>query len=356
MAKVGFDIAVAFAPQSAEGVYDTTLGAVTTSLSGDPDGVDEGLLLGDPGSGIAESGLDFTVGRASVDKAPFSGSFSRPLSDFLKAEVRSFSYSFPFVGNRGLTTGAPIDADFQPLRGVEALLNGAGLVGAAWGAGVGWTFSFGSPFPFSALVYYFGNRLELLDCRCASLGIAYTPGGLAIATAEIVVGSIADPAGKGFAPAAIPSTLAYGAQATVSSPTVETVGHTWQDLKGFQSLELTITPAIDDIPDSNQVGGEVKEPSGREVTIEATLFADSVDAVYELDQALATVAGDLDPLTFQVGTAAIGSDPALSHSVSIPLPELDESSPDRLGSKAGNTVSLIARGSAADNELEIIFQ
>lgn len=358
MSKFDFDVAVAFATQTQEGSYNSTLDTISATLDGDPDNTDDGLVLGDPESGIGESGLDFTAGRRSRDKAVLAGSFTRPLADFLAAEVRTFSFAFPFCGNRGDTTATPVDGDFVPLVGVDALLEGAGLVGAAWGAGVGHSYKFGSPDPFSALIYYFGNRLELLDCRLNSLAINFTPGSITIATADIAVGSIKDPAAKGFSVAALP-TLDYGPQATVSAPTIESVAHAWQATRGFQSLVLTITPDIQDIPDSNATDGILKEPSGRETTIEATLFADdaSSNEVYELDQVLATVAGDLDALTFTVGTPeTTGSLPAVAVKILVPTPELDETAPQKLGSKAGNTVSLLARNAVANEELEFQFQ
>lgn len=357
MAKYDFDVAVAFAPQTAEGTYDTTLDAISATLDGDPDATDDGLVLGDPESGIRQSGLDFRVGRRRREKAFVGSSFTRPLDDFLAAEVRTFSFSFPFCGNRGTTTATPVDGDFQPLRGIEAILNGAGIVAAAWGSGVGYSCKFGSPNPFSALIYYFGNRLELLDCRCSSLTIDFTPGSIAVATAEIQVGSIKDPAATPVSVVSLP-TLDYGPQATVSAPTIESVANGWSATRGFSTLALTISPSIQDFGDSNATDGIVKEQDDRETTIEATLYADDAGSgeVYELDQIFQTSSGGLDQLSFQVGTDASGSDPALATQILVPQPMVDETGPDPVGSKAANTVNLIARNDAANDELEIIFR
>lgn len=356
MAKYDFDVAFAAAPQTQEGSYDTTLDGITTALRGDPDGTDDGLVLGDPSAGIGESGLSFTAGRRSRDKAVLSGGFTRPLSDFLAAEVRTLSFAFPFCGNRGTASTPPVDGDFQPLRGVEAILNGAGLVAAAWGGGVGYSCKFGSPSPFSILLWYFGNRLELLDCRCSSLSLNFTPGSIAVATAQIVVGSIKDPSAKGFSPVVIPTTLDYGPQADVSAPTIESVGHAWQETKGFQALDLVITPTIDDVLDSNATDGILKLPSARETKITATLFADDTDKVMELDQMFATAVGDLDQLSFQVGASAASGDTMVAVQVLVPTPEGDDTAPQKLGTRAGNTVNLIARNSTVNEELELIFR
>ena len=133
------------------------------------------------------------------------------------------------------------------------------------------------------------------------------------------------------------------------------MAHTWQDLKGFSDLTITISQTIDEIGDSNIAGGTLKEVSARETTIVATMFADSVDDVYELDQTFADAVGDLDQLSFTVGTAAGANAAALAHQIIIPTPELDDSAPQKLGSKAGNTVSLIARNAVANAEFELDF-
>jgi hypothetical protein len=370
MAKVAFDIAVGFATQADEVTYADGVGASSADLDGisgtwggDPDTTDEGLLLGDPESGIGESGLSFSVGRRSRDKAVLAGSFTRPISDWLAAEVRTFSFSFPFVGSKRTTTvTTPVDADFPLGVGADAIMEAFGFQGAAWGAGVGHSYKFdtANALPISALIYYYGNRLELLNCRGKTLSIEYTPGGIAVATAEFAVGSIKDPAltDVPLSAVALPA-LTYGQQADVNTPPVESVAHAWQNTRGFQSLTLTVNNTVDDIPDSNAVDGIVKETSAREVTIEAELFVDGTGEgeVYELEQAFADAVGDLDALSFTVGTPeTTGLLPAVAHTVSIPTPELDETEPGKFGSKAGNTVSLIARAATANDELEIIFK
>lgn len=346
MAKFNAEVAVAFATQSAEGTYNATLDAITTTLT-----AADGLLLGDPESGVNSSGLSFGAQRGKRDKGFVSGSFTRPLSDFLKAEVPTFTFAVPFCGNRADTTATPVDGDFPALTGIDALLEGAGMVGTNWASGVGYSYKFGSAaLPISALVYINGNRLELLDCRC-SLSIAYEAGNIPILTATIEVGSI-----KNHAEASLPSTLTFGEQATVSAPTITAVANQWQDSRGFQTATLSIAPAIEAISDSNQLTGEVKEQTDRTVSLSATLFADdTTNRIYEYSQLTETSAANLDPLSFTVGAAAVGSDPALAHTISIPTPELDTWTPDAFGTKAGADVNLIARNTVANEELEIIF-
>ncbi|MGH7338734.1 MAG: hypothetical protein ACREI7_14225, partial [Myxococcota bacterium] len=80
MAKKAFDVAVGFATQPAEGTYNPALDAIAATFAGNPAGTDDGLLLGDPESGIGGSGLSFGLGRVGRDKATLAGSFTRPLS------------------------------------------------------------------------------------------------------------------------------------------------------------------------------------------------------------------------------------------------------------------------------------
>lgn len=345
MAKFDFSVAVAFATQTAEGTYNSTLDGITTTLL-----AADGLLLGDPESGVRQSGLALTLGRRKRDKAFIGSTFTRSLSDFLAAEVRTFTFAFPFCGNRGTASSPPVDGDAVPLTGIDALLEGAGMTGSAWGSGVGHSYVYGSPNPISALVYYFGNRLELLDCRC-SLAIEFTPTSIPIATATIEVGSV-----KNHAVAAIPSTLTYGDQQTVSAPVIQAVGNAWQDTRGFSTLTLNIAPSFEDIPDSNAATGLVKEQTDRETRIEATLFADdSVDEGYEYSQLIEASQGNLDPLAFTVGDAMTNGSVVEAVTVSVPEPEADEASIAALGTKAANDLTLFGRGTAGNDELELIF-
>lgn len=354
MSKFDFEVAVAFGTQEAEGSYNDALDAISSSLSyAETPGADSqtaGLVLGDPESGVRQSGLALTLGRSRRDKAFIGSSFTRSLSDFLAAEVRTFTFAMPYCGNRADANTPPVDADATPIAGLNALLVGAGLAGGAWGAGVGWRYQFSPGNPISALVYYFGNRLELLDCRCA-LAIDFTPGSIPILTATIEVGSIKD-----HSLAALPGTLTYGEQASVTAPSIVSVANTWREARGFSTATLNIAPAFEDIPDSNSATGVVKEQTDREVTFEGTVFADDgTDKGHEYEQLTATDQATLDQLLFTVGDAMTDGNPAEAVRVVINDPEPDEATIAALGSKAAHDVRLIARGSSGDDELSLDF-
>ena len=348
MSKFDFEVALAFATQTAEGTYNSTLDGITSSITHS-----QGLVLGSAAAGVGESGLSFGLAREGEERAVIGSTLSKPLDDFLRATVPTFQFVMPFCGNRADADATPVDANATPIAGLDALLEGMGLVGAAWGSGVGWRYVYGSPNPISALVYFNGNRMELLDCRVSGK-INFPAGGKAILTAEVAVGSIKDHAAGN-----VPGTTTYGEQETVSSPVVEGVGHGWRDTRGFQDLTLNLTPNVVDVADSNATDGITKDFDGRETTIEATLFADdSTDKIYDYSQLVETDAANLDQLSFQVGADMVDdTTPAKAVQIVVPKPQLSASEIARLGQKAGSDVNLIARGSGSgNNELEIIFR
>lgn len=351
MAKSDFEVAVAFATQTAEGTYNATLDDVTDTLL-----VGDGLVLGDPEAGVRESGLSLALGRKKKDKAFVGSSFTRSLSDFLAAEVRTFTFAMPFCGPRTNATNPVEDADGIPIVGLDALLEGMGMEGTAWGSGIGHRYVFATTNPISSLIYYFGNRLELLDCRVSG-SILFEPASIPILTATIEVGSIKDHSLLVF-----PTTLTYGEQQSVSAPVIEGVSFVWRTdddprVGGFSTLTLNIAPSFATIGDSNAATGEVKEMEDREASIDGTIFEEpDTDAGHVYEQLTATAIATLDPIDFLVGTAMVADTPVKAVGITMPDPEPDEVTIANLGSKAAHDVKLIGRGATANTELEIIFQ
>jgi len=348
MAKFDFEVACAFAPQVAEGTYNATLDAITTALTSA-----NGLLLGKSGTGIGDSGLSFGLGRAFEEKSVLPGTLTRPLSDFLKLTVPTFTFVFPFCGNRADCSNPPVDGDFVPLTGIDAILNGVGLTGSASGT-PGHKYVFGSPHPFSSLIYCNGERAELEDCRCSSLVLSYPPGGFGIATATIVVRNVKD-----VTAAALPTTLTWNEQASVSQSKVEEVAHTWNVARGFNEMTITITPNIVETGDSNQTDGIVVEIDSRAVTVAGAIFTDSTAKAYDSTQLQETDQANLDQLSFQVGDDGTALNPAQAHSLTLPKPEMQQSEQAKLGARAGRSATATARGDstgAGNDELEIEFR
>lgn len=363
MAKVTINtsnvVAAAFAPQTAEGTLDTTLDGITTTLSGDPNGTDQGLLLGDANEGLSKSGLTLAIERVLDEQSVYSGSFTRGLGSLLRPNVSRLQFAFPFCGPRRTTT-TPVDNDFRPLRGVDALLQSAGLLSAAWGSGVGHSVAFSaSALPCSALLYLWGNRYEMLDCRARSFEIAFAGGKVPKATVDLAVGSIKDPTTTPLSVASSP-TLTYGAQATVAPPVANAVGFLWRGQNpsvGLQEITLSIQNQVSEFGDMNATYGVVQEIEDRTVEAQGLMYVEgaSTAEVFEFEQILADAIGDLTALSFTVGTAAGASSPAKAVYVSIPSPEVIDVDYRNIGSKAAVQVTLRARASAANGELELRF-
>ena len=359
--KFDYDVAFGLAPQTAEGLMNPVLDGISGTWNGQggAGGADEGLLLGDANSGVNGSGLDITMGRRSSENPKVTASLTTPISNFEAGEARNLRFAFPFCGNRDDAAATIVSADVVPLIGMDAVLVGVGMAGVA-GANPPvehlYRFATPSPFPISALAYYFGNRIEYKDCRVSSLQITYEPGSVPIAVADIVVGSVQDPSILAPATAALP-TLTYGDQNTINAPIVENAAFTWSGVLGFSTLVLTITPNIVQIPDSNMPDGFVLEYDGREVTIALTNYADSEgdDDTYELGQIFAAASGELDAMSWRTGVLGTDSNPAKGHRILIPQPEVDTVAMANLGTKAANTLLLRARHDTANRELDIIF-
>jgi hypothetical protein len=344
--KYDFEAAIMFATQTASGSFNATLDTITTSCSDA-----QGLILGASGFGIGDTGIDFGINRELVEAALIAGSFDRGLSTFLRAEP-TFTFSFPFCGNRADASNPPVDADFPPITAIDALLEGAGMTGTASGTpGHIYNFAGTYPDPISCLLWLSGNRFELLDCR-VSLSIEFPAGSVAIGTATIAVGSIKD-----HSAAAIPTTLNYNEQSTVSQPTVVSVGNSWENTKGFQTLTVDIAPDISDIEDANETTGYAKEPTNRVVTLSGAFFdVDDTDKLFGYRQVVADAVGELDQLQFQVADDAVLSTPCDAVQITVPRPEAQSYSYAKLGSKAGGDWEMVARGNAGNDSLQIEFR
>lgn len=363
MAKVTVNasnvVAVAFAPQTAEGTYETTLDGISATLAGDPNGTDNGLMLGLDGEGISNSGLTYQVERVLEDQAVYAGSLTRGLSNLMRPSVSRLQFAFPFCGSRRTTT-TPVDNDFRPLRGVDGILQSAGLLSAVWTSGVGHEAVFSaSALPCSALVYLWGNRHELLDCRARSLEIAFAGGQVPKATVDLAVGSIKDPTTTPIGVASSP-TLTYGAQSTVSAPVANAVGFLWRGENpsvGLQEITLSIANSVGEFGDMNATYGVVQEIEDRTVEIQGLMYVEgnSTKEVFELEQILADSISDLTAMSWQVGAAAGAAVPARAVYVSLPSPEVIDVDYRNIGSKAAIQVTARARASAANGELTLRF-
>lgn len=345
MGEFASEVVVAFDQQDDATTYSAALDAITTTIS-----AAQGAVLGVSGVGIKDSGLSFGMARNLSEKAVVGG-FTRGLSEFLKADVPTFTFAWPFVGSKSTVSGSPEDADATPWTGVDALLAGCGLVGSAWGSGVGWQYVFGSPNPISGLVCVNYHRLELHLCRC-SHSIDFTPGKVPVCTTTVYVGEV-----KNHSLLAEP-TPDYDTQLSVSSPTSKGMAHSWKNTRGFSALTLDITPDIEETPDSNATEGSRKSITGRTTGINGTFWEDDSgsDEIFPYTQMVATAIGTLEQLSFLMGDAMTDGNPAEAVGIIVPDPEVISFEPTILDTKAASVVAAVAKSASANAELQINFQ
>ena len=268
MASITGQMGICVVTQTTAGTIEPTLpdGSSTVTLAA-------GAILGDPASGQMESGITLGFSREGRDRGYASGGFTWLGDDFLRANLATLSISFPLAGNRATLPGSPADADFVfPADvGIDAVLQACGLQDAAYSLGIGRQYTPPGAVACSVRVWDSGFMWGIKDC-VGSLEISMTPGEVAIATATLS-GSVEMDAGE-TALQAFP-TFDYGVQATVSPATVESMGATWGEARGWSDMTLTIDNEIESVPDSNAEGGTRSRQTGRSITAALTIRSDS---------------------------------------------------------------------------------
>jgi hypothetical protein len=344
MAEFDLNLGVAFGTQSAVGTVNSTVAALSGALSST-----NGIVLGDADSGVGNSGITYQTIRNFRDKAYVSGSFTRPPSDFIGERIQAFDFSFPLKGNGATISGSPADSEYTPLAGVDAILKGCGLTGAGWGSGNGWQYTPASATPLTAKIFDSGMYYVFMDLF-GSLSISWTPGSIAVATVSFV-GTVSS-----FGALTFP-TLTYGAQATLSAPSVASVVHSWgmsATARGYSTATTTLDNQLEDVPDSNAVGGIRPRQTGRSITHSATVYSDSTDLDYERTEMVRTTIAT-EALKFTVGTAAGAAATQNAYYFEIPTPECRSIQPNKLGVARAMDVELVAVGATAASEFILRF-
>jgi len=344
MAEFDLNLAVAFGTQgSGIGTVNSTIQALSGSIASS-----DGIVLGDSGSGVAESGITYQTIRAFRDKAYVSGSFTRPASSFTGERIQAFDFSFPLMGNGATISGAPADSEYTPLAGVDAILQGCGLDGAG-GAGTSWSYTPASATPLTAKVFDSGMYYVFMDLF-GTMTINWTPGSIAIATVSFS-GIV-----ESFGAVTFP-TCDYTTQATLSAPNIESVGNNWgisAAARGFSTATTTIDNLIEDIADSNASGGSRPRQTGRSITHNLTILSDSGDIDFERTELIRTTITS-SGLNFTVGSAATTGQTQNAYYFSIPTPEVRSIQPNRMGISRALDVELVAVGATAASEFELRF-
>lgn len=306
MARIDGQFGILFETQPVEGTLAPGLTAIVAAPGG-PYGESDGLVLGDTDSGVGESGISLTLGRNFDEKGDVAGSFTRLFDDFLNGASETFSFAFPIAGNRSTPGPAAVDADFQVAIGIRAIYSCCGLVGQAWGGGLGQEYVPANTSFTSALVFDSGTVYAIID-MAGNLDFDLTAGEKGVQTGTFTAKLDVDSSGGAFA---FP-TLNFGAQQTESPPSVKEVANVFGgQSRGFGSLSVAINNEIEEVADSNAVDGLRIEQAGREISFSTVMDVDDADITFDFDN-LVAAAAQTDIITFQLGdvNADDGTDPA----------------------------------------------
>lgn len=345
MAEFDYQSAVAFGAQAGGlGAINTTIRDLSGSINSA-----SGVVLGSTGAGIADDGIDDEYNRELREKPYLADSYTRPPSDFLR-EIATMTFTFPFKGNGNTISGSPADSEFEPIAGVDAILQAAGLTGAAWGTGIGWSYVPADAVPMTVKRFGPGFAWVYQDCF-ASLSIPIPGGSISDIVATILIGSVAQ-----FPTVAFP-TVDYQLQASVSAAAVEALGHNWgisAATRGFAEGVLTIDPEIEEVENVNAVNGRQRGQTGRAIEFNGIIWGDSGDIDFEHVELVRTTA-PTEAQTFQIGTAAGTGVQAKAIKVTLASPELRKLKPQKMLDAWAVAAQLRAVDETADTEFEMIF-
>jgi hypothetical protein len=296
MADETFAIGMAIGVQTDIDTENATIAA----LSGTIDETD-GCVLGDKNSGDAESGITIpNLEQIVREVAAVSGSFTEQADAFLRTAVTSFAITMPMQGNGATST--PLTDEAQPLVGVDALHQIAGLAGSS-GTDPDYDYNPITGTPIYATVKLWVADLSFVfkSCICNSTVMSFTPGGSALITYNMNVSSLTAAADGVTFP-----TITYGTMSSLANPVVEGVAHAWGQTRGFEDLTITITNEIQEFGDSNIVDtGQRQSQTKRVVTVDGRIYLATADSDFEYQQLVNTLA-PTDDMTFQVGTSVGG--------------------------------------------------
>lgn len=350
MAEIDWGIGLAAKVQAATGTPEVFATGGSLALA-------DGIVLGDAGSGIGESGIEFALERVEKAIAPVTGSFTAQFPSFTRQDVAKLTITVQAKGSGRTASNPTVDADFAMAThypGLDALLRASGLSGSAWGSGVGHSYVPASAAGCTIKLWVgtstSGVLYVIYDCT-AKLTMEITPGDVALWKFEIA-GTVSSVDATITTPS-----FAYGTVASVSAPVVESAAHSFgisAAARGFSDMSITLDNLIEDVPDSNAVGGVRKRQTGRDVLLTATLFADSGDEDYE-DSRLAATSATTDDLVFVVGSATAISSAAKSWRVNFNNPNVRKNEVAKLGPSVARSIELQATATSANAEFELIF-
>ncbi len=287
-------VALAIGDQSAFGTVNSTIAGLSGALV-----VADGIILGDKNSGDGETGI--TLPNHSVivrEAAQVASSFTQQADEFIREVVEGLAITFPLKGNGASSTPAADEA--KPDAGIDDLWGTAGLVGATGAATPDYIYTPRATAEYSTIKLWVADlSFVLMDCLVDSAVIAFAPGGNALITANLKVGSV-----NTFADGVTFPTFTWGTQSSLAAPTVENVAFTaFGQVRGFEDLTITIANAIEEFGDSNVATTGIRQSQkDRVITVDGRIYLNASDSAAEHDALVDTSAPTVD-LSLQLGVA-----------------------------------------------------
>ena len=290
-------VALAIATQSAFGTVNATVKALV-----DPLVVGDGIVLGDKGSGDAESGITLpNMSAIYREVAQVTSSFTQSADFFLRELIEGLAITFPLKGN-GADAGAPTAGLAIPDAGIVDIYGAAGLAGANGAGAPDYAFTPRATTEYATIHLWVGDLdFILMDCLVDVMTLAFTPGDAPLVTANFKVGSV-----ESYNDGVTFPTFTWGTQSTFAPKAVEGVNFSAFGLtRGFEDLTITITNAIEEFGDSNvATTGLRQSQTNRIITVDGRLYAETGQSDAEHTALVNTSAPTVD-LSFQIGTADV---------------------------------------------------
>lgn len=323
-------IALCALPQSGFGTANTTITGLTDTVT-----TADGLIIGVGTTGDGDSGIDLaTHTREGLEAARIGN--SAQADTFLRESPSGLKITFALGGGRNTADNPTVDANFNlatHFPGMDAVLKGAGLTGAAWGSGVGHEYKPSGDLTYLTVAVWFGGlKVVYQDVVVSSLTLSFPPGEKATAEVEFSTPTVTSWATQAL------TTITAGNQST-TTPTVQAVAHSFGATRPFETMEITISPATEESPDSNATNGVRIRQTGVDVTASSTMYAYTANPDHDRDVLILTSAPTTD-LTFALGSATANA--GVANSVAIELNNVLVRSirPPKLGTHLGYEVEL----------------
>jgi hypothetical protein len=338
-----------FGVQSGYGSVNATIRDFTGAV-----GLTDGLFLGDPTQGIAKSGISLALKNTKADAPIVSSSFTRQFAPRLSTDISKFSIAMPIGGKRTNASGTPVDgdADFSATQpGVYALWRSAGLLGANWGAGVGWALGMTDVLPVTAKVWIGSGSntvAVVLYDLIADLTLKFDSKKNLIGTWEFSGKYYSHNKGE-----TIPSPT-YGVLASVSPPVILNAAAAWGHTRGGNAMTLKVGNSITTFDDWNSTTGDVSSQEGRIIELDANIQVDTTDESYDVDR-LHSDSATTDDFTMQIGAVMTAGNPVNGVRLEFNNPDHSEVEFSEAGGKFFNKLKASASATSANAEASIIF-